>query len=110
MYEFCKCLLTYFKSKYNMNDILMSKNVNIYFYRATNHNNADETSVSAIIVGVVLGLLILLTAVMFFIYVRRKRISEFFFKLISTITLFFSLHLNKQIMFSLKKIALNICH
>lgn len=78
MYVFCKCLLTYFKLKYNMNDILMSKNVNIYFYRATNHNNADETSVSAIIVGVVLGLLILLIAVMFFIYVRRKRISEFF--------------------------------
>lgn len=76
MYVFCKCLLTYFKLKYNMKDILMSKNVNIYFYRATNHNNADETSVSAIIVGVVLGLLILLTAV--FIYVRRKRISEFF--------------------------------
>lgn len=60
--------------------------MDISFYRA---KNADGTSVSAVIVGVVLGLLILLAGVIvMFIYVRRKHMSEFF-KLISTITLFF---------------------
>lgn len=57
--------------------------MDISFYRA---KNADGTSVSAVIVGVVLGLLILLAGVIvMFIYVRRKHMSEFF-KLISTIT------------------------
>lgn len=60
--------------------------MDISFYRA---KNADGTSVSAVIVGVVLGLLILLAGVIvIIIYVRRKHMSEFF-KLISTITLFF---------------------